>query len=114
MFARITIIHVYLDRIDEAVELYRKSFIPDAKKQKGYRGDVLLIDRKTGKGNSITFWESEKDAIANEENLFYQEQVVKFLTFFSAPVTVIREGYEVAISALGAPAKKKFPQKAKS
>ncbi len=114
MFARITIIHVYLDRIDEAVELYRKSFIPDAKKQKGYCGDLLLIDRKTGKGNSITFWKSEKDAIANEENLFYQEQVVKFLTFFSAPVTVIREGYEVEINAFEASAKKKFPQKAKS
>jgi hypothetical protein len=112
MFARITIIHVYPDRIDEAVELYRKSVIPDAKKQKGYRGDCLLIDRKTGEGNSITFWKSEKDAIANEENLYYQEQLVKFLVFFSAPP--IREGYEVAINALAALTKKKSTKKAKS
>ena len=112
MYARITIIHVPPARIDEAVKLYRKSVIPDAKKQKGYRGEVLLLDRKTGKGNSITFWKSEKDAIANEENLFYQEQLVKFLVFFSAPP--IREGYEVAINTWEAPAKKKTTKKAKS
>jgi hypothetical protein len=114
MYARITIIHVYPDRIDEAVELYRKSVIPDAKKQKGYRGDFLLIDRKTGKGNSITFWKSEKDAIANEDNLYYQEQLVKFLAFFQAPVNVVREGYEVVINTWGAPGKKKSTKKAKS
>jgi hypothetical protein len=112
MFARITIMHFYLDRIDEAVELYRKSVIPEAKKQKGYRGACFLVDRNTGNANAITFWKSEKDAIANEENCYYQEQLVKFRVWFSAPP--IREGYEVAISALGAPAKKKFPQKAKS
>jgi hypothetical protein len=113
MYARVTIIHVYPDRIDEGVERYRKSFIPDAKKQKGYCGDLLLVDPKTGKGNSITFWKSEKDAIANEENLFYQEQLVKFLTFFPPGKPPIREGYEVRINTFGIPAKKKAAKKAK-
>ena len=112
MFARITVIRIYQDRIDEGIKLYRKGFIPDAKKQKGYCGDILLVDRKTGRGNSITFWKSEKDAISNEENLFYQEQLVKFITFFSAPP--IREGYEVVLNTWGTSAKKKSPKKAKS
>jgi heme-degrading monooxygenase HmoA len=112
MYARITIIHVPPDRIDEGVKLYRKSVIPDAKKQKGYCGDLLLVDPKTGKGNSITFWESEKAAIATDENLFYQEQLVKFLTFFSAPP--IREGYEVRINTFEDLPKKKSTKKAKS
>jgi len=114
MFARITVIQIKLDRIDEAIQLYKKSVIPEAKKQKGYRGDVLLMDRKTGKGNSITFWKSEKDAIANEENLYYQEQVVKFLPFYSVPTTVVREGYEVRINTFEALDKKKSTKKAKS
>ncbi len=112
MYARNTIFYVHMDRIDEGAKLYRKSFIPEAKKQKGYCGDLLLIDRKTGKGSSITFWKSEKDALANEENLFYQEQLVKFITFFSAPP--IREGYEVLINTFTAPSRKKTAKKAKS
>jgi heme-degrading monooxygenase HmoA len=112
MFARITVMHVYLDRIDEAIELYRKSVIPEAKKQKGFRAACLLLDRSTGKGNAITFWKSEQDAIANEKNLYYQEQLVKFLVFFSAPP--IREGYEVQINTFEAPAKKKSGKKTNS
>jgi len=110
MYARNTIIHVPPDRIEECVKLYRKSVIPDAKKQKGYCGDLLLVDRKTGKGNSITFWKSEKDAIANEENLYYQEQLVKFLVFYTAPP--IREGYEVRINTFADLPKKKSAKKA--
>jgi len=112
IYARATIIHIYPDRIEEGVKLYRKSVIPEAKKQKGYCGDILLIDRKTGNGNSITFWNSEKDAIANEENCYYQEQIVKFIPFYTAPP--IREGYEVRINTFADPAKKKPSKKAKS
>lgn len=112
MYARATIIHIYPDRIEEGVKLYRKSVIPDAKKQKGYCGDILLIDPKTGNGNSITFWNSEQDAIANEKNCYYQEQIVKFIPFYSAPPT--REGYEVRINTFEASANKKAAKKAKS
>jgi hypothetical protein len=112
MFARMTMLPFKRELLEEGVQLYKQSVIPDAKKQKGYCGACLLIDPNLGKAISVTFWKSEKDAIANEENLYYQEQLVKFLVFFSAPP--IREGYEVRINALGAPAKKKTAKKAKS
>ena len=112
MYARATIIHIFPDRIEEGVKLYRRSVIPDAKKQKGYCGDILLIDPKTGKGNSITFWDSEKDALANEENLYYQDQLVKFIVFYTAPP--IREGYEVRINTFTDFPKNKSAKKAKS
>lgn len=95
MFARLTIVKIKLDRIDEAVKLYKESVIPAAKSQIGYKAAYLLLDRKTGKGVSVTIWESEEDALANEKNLYYQEQVTKFLPFYTAPP--IREGYEVMV-----------------
>jgi len=93
MYARLTIMQVKLDRIDEAVRLYKKSVVPAAKKQKGFMGASLLSDRLSGKGVSITYWRNEKLALANEENLYYQEQLVKALDMFAGPP--IKEGYEV-------------------
>jgi len=95
MYARLTIFQIKLEKIEEAIKLYKKSVIPAARLQKGYRGIYLLTDKKTGKGISMGLWNSEKNALANEENLFYQEQLVKFLDFYTMPP--IREGYGVSL-----------------
>ncbi len=97
MFARLTIVQVKIDKLDETVKIFEEGVIPAAKSQKGYRGGYLLTDRKTGKGMSITLWDSEEDAIANEQSGYYQEQVGKFKDFFTAPP--VREGYEVSLQA---------------
>jgi len=105
MFARMTVLQLRPETIDEAIELFRLSVIPEAKKQEGYRGACLLIDRSLGKGKAVTFWNRERDALANEANLYYQEQLIKFLNMFAAPPS--REGYEVVVHEIGSPAKKK-------
>lgn len=97
MFARLTIVQVKMDKLDESVKLYEDNVIPAVKSQKGFRGDYLLTDRKTGKGVSITLWDSEEDAIANEQSGYYQEQLGKFKDLFTAPP--VREGYEVSAQA---------------
>jgi len=97
MFARLTIVQVKSDKLDETIKIYQESVIPAAKLQKGYRRGYLLTDRKTGKGVAITLWDSEEDAIANEQSGYYQEQVGKFKDFFTAPP--VREGYEVSLQA---------------
>lgn len=97
MFARFTTAQIPIERIDIFIKIYEESVVPAAKSQKGYKGIYLFVDRKTGKGVSIGLWESEEDAIANEENRYYQEQVAKFITFYTIPP--IREGYEVVVQA---------------
>ncbi len=97
MFARLTIVQVKSDKIDETIKIFEENVIPAAKSQKGFRGGYLLTDPKTGKGISITLWDSEEDAIANEQSGYYQEQVAKFKDFFTAPP--VREGYEVSLQA---------------
>jgi len=97
MFARLTIFQLKSDKIDEAIKIYEESTIPAAKSWKGFRGIYLLTDRKTGKGVSISLWDSEEDAIANEQSGYYQEAVSKFKDVLAAPP--VREGYEVSLQA---------------
>ncbi|MCK4557078.1 MAG: hypothetical protein KAU47_06130 [Candidatus Aminicenantes bacterium] len=98
MFARLTIFRISPDRVDEGTKLYKESVLPAAREQKGYRGANVMVDRKTGNAVTITLWESEKDAVENEKNRYYLEQVAKFRTFYKKPP--IREGYEIVIRDL--------------
>lgn len=95
MYTRLTILNVKPEKIQEAIETFRKSVIPAAKLQKGFVAAYLLQDRQTGKGMALTFWKSEAAALANEHNLYYQEQLVKFIEMLASPP--IREGYEVRV-----------------
>jgi heme-degrading monooxygenase HmoA len=95
MFARLTILQVKPDDLDEVVKIYRDKVVPAAKSQKGYKGALLLNDRKTGKGISIALWESEGDALENEKSGYYQEQVGRFKDYITKPP--VREGYEVSV-----------------
>ena len=94
-FARLTIFKVRPDTIDETAKIFEEGVVPGAKSQKGYKGIYLLVDRKTGKGISMSLWDSEEDAIANEQSGYYQEQVGKFKDFMTA--APVQEGYEVAV-----------------
>ena len=95
MFARFTIVQVNAEKIDETIKLYEESVVPTAKSQKGFRGITLFTDRQSGKGYSISIWDSEEDAIANEQSGYYKEQVGRFAEFMTAPP--VQEGYEVVV-----------------
>ena len=93
MFARVTRTRIQLDKVDETIKSVKESIIPAAKSQKGFRGLYALRDRKIGKSITISLWETEEDAIANEKSGYYQEQLTKIASYLTeAPV---REGYEV-------------------
>lgn len=95
MYVRLLIIQTDPQRIDEASMLFEESVIPLCKDKKGYKGASFLADRKTGKSIFITQWESEEDMLATEQSRFFQEQVVKFIGFFTS--NPIREAYEVVL-----------------
>jgi len=95
MFARVTRINVKPEKVGDAVRLYEASVLPAAESQKGFRGLLLLTDQGSGRGMSITLWDSEEDALENEQSRYYQSQLVKFMPFFSGPPS--REGFEVSL-----------------
>ncbi|MEW5830847.1 MAG: hypothetical protein AB1846_18300 [Chloroflexota bacterium] len=102
MFTRATVVQVRLDKVDEAISIYRDSVIPAAQRQEGFRDAILLTNRNTGKSISLTFWNTEDEMLSGEASGYYQEQLAKFKDILTA--APIREEYEVAVQALAAPA----------
>jgi len=97
MFVRMTTLSFNRDKADEGIRIFDESVVPAARAQKGYRGAYLFADREAGRCVALTFWDDEASAKANEENRYYQEQLVKFIPLFaSAPV---RDIYEVVIES---------------
>lgn len=97
MYARQTTMSFRTEMYDEGIRIFRESVVPAAKAQKGFRAAYLLADREAGRAVALTFWDDEASAMANEENRYYQEQLVKFLPLFASPP--VREGYEVVVEA---------------
>lgn len=97
MYVRMTTLTFRLERYDEGIRIFNESVIPAAKRQKGFQGFYVLADRKAGRCVALTFWDNEAAAVANEENLYYQEQLVKFMPLFLSDP--LREGYELVIES---------------
>lgn len=64
MYARVTNTQVAGDKIDEAISVWRDKLTPRLKQAKGFKGVYVMGDRGTGKGMSITLWETKEDADA--------------------------------------------------
>jgi heme-degrading monooxygenase HmoA len=90
-----TTIHIRAGEMDAAASLYADSVVPAARQQPGCQGAWLLVDRATGKGVSITLWDSEDNMNAGESSGYYREQVGNFAPMMTAPP--VREVYEVAV-----------------
>ena len=97
MYARTTTMQLKIAFIDDALKVYKKSIVPAALAQKGLVELKFFLDRQSGKAISMAIWEDEKDAKANEESRYYQEQAVKLISFYANPP--MKEGYEVAVKA---------------
>jgi len=95
MYARMLIIQVQLDKLDEAVQLFQESVVPFARQQSGFVSIMLLTDPSNGQGVSVSIWESEADLKANEASGYFQEQLARFSSLFVVPP--VRTIYEVSV-----------------
>ena len=95
MHARVTFATAEPAKVDQSIKIMKDSILPAAKKQKGFKGLIYLLNRKTGKGMSIVMWNTEGDMTAGESSGFYQEQVAKVIPLLSGPPTM--EHYEVSL-----------------
>jgi len=97
MYARVTVTMSKLDKFDEGGPLWRERVLPNLLKAEGFRGVLVLNDRKTGKGYTITLWTTEAAMKALETSGAYTQAVSVFKDFFTAPPTM--ELYEVFLQA---------------
>lgn len=93
MHARLLKMSTKPERIDEAAMLFEESVIPLCKNKTGYKGAFFMGDRQSGICLPITLWDSEEDLLETEKSRFFQEQVIKFMDFFTAPP--IKETFEI-------------------
>ena len=67
------------------------------RQQRGFKSGLLLTDPNTGKGVSVTLWETEADMIAGESSGYLQEQFAKVGAILVGPP--VTEHYEVSIQS---------------
>lgn len=95
MHARVTTAHVQPGKMDDSLAIWRDTVPPVVKAQSGFKGALFLIDRNTGKGMSVTLWETEADLKAVEASGVYHEVIAKFADVLAGPP--VREQYEVGV-----------------
>jgi heme-degrading monooxygenase HmoA len=95
MIARVTTVKGQPGREEEAITQYRDQVLPAVKGQAGYKGALLLIDRRAGTGISISLWESEEAQRASEAAVTQlRQQAAQQMGATQAPSVDI---YEVAV-----------------
>jgi heme-degrading monooxygenase HmoA len=94
MFARTTVMQGRPDTMNEAARIFTDSVLPAAQQQKGFKGALFLPDPASGKGLSVTLWETEEDLKAGESSGYFKEQIARFGPLMAGPP--MREVYWVA------------------
>ncbi len=58
MYARLTRVQAPVDKLDALTASFKDSALPALRKMPGYAGGTLAVDRGSGDGQAVTFWES--------------------------------------------------------
>jgi len=103
MFIRGTRVQTPHEKIDDAIANFKKQVMPNASKAPGYVGAALLIDRKSGAGIGITYWESAK-ALTNSEQVGIQTRTNAVQNVTGTQIVNV-ERYEIVLMDRNAPPK---------
>lgn len=89
MYARITTTQFSPYRLEEAIGIARDHILPVAQQQTGFKGYLMLVDRSTGKGMTITLWEDEADRkVTGANSAYYREALGKVVPLLMDAPTV--------------------------
>jgi heme-degrading monooxygenase HmoA len=95
MYARVTTFQGPPESTDDAIIVTREKALPQARQIPGFKGALSLVDRTTGRGLTITLWESEEALQTSEEAANQIRSDAVAAVTGGAVVSVDR--YEVAI-----------------
>ncbi len=93
MRARVVTFQHQPGKIDEALQFFRESVLPELRQQAGFQGATVLVDRSNNKVVGITLWQ-RTEAELQEALPSLQAQFAKSSSRFA--VAPIVETYEVA------------------
>jgi heme-degrading monooxygenase HmoA len=95
MYARAVNIQFQSGKIQEASSIVKDSIVPVMQKQKGFKGQLLLTRRDTGKAISINLWETQDDLTLFEASPLYRELMGNLAGVLAGPPS--GERYEVSV-----------------
>ena len=93
MYARVFSSQLVSGKTEDAVSVWRDKVAPTLKQAKGFKGAYLVGDRGTGKGLTLTLWETKEDADAMNASL--AQNLALFDGLFAAQPSL--ETYEVLL-----------------
>ena len=94
MLARLLRLTGPATKIDSGIENYTSRVVPALRKLDGYSGSRLLVNRETGAGMSLTYWNDEQTLRASEAAL--TDVRGEAASQFGAE-TPVAENYEIAV-----------------
>ena len=96
MYARVTTTQFSPYRLDESIHIAREQIVPAAQQQSGFKGYLMLVDRSTGKGITITLWDGEEDRdLTSPNSSYYRDAIGKIVPLLEdAPLV---EDFELVI-----------------
>jgi len=103
MFIRGTRVQTPPEKVDDAIANFKKQVVPNVSKTPGYAGAGLLIDRKSGAGIGITYWESAK-ALSNSEQAGIKTRTDAVQNVTGTQIVNV-ERYELVVMERNAPPK---------
>jgi heme-degrading monooxygenase HmoA len=95
MYARVVTSQYQAGKLEEAIQIYRESILPEARKRPGFKGAIGLVDPSTGKAMSIVLWQTEADMRAGETSGSLQAQLAKIVAFLATAPLI--ETFEVVV-----------------
>ena len=96
MYARVTPTQFSPYRLEESIHIAREQIVPAAQQQTGFKGYLMLVDRSTGKGITITLWEGEEDReVTGPNSSYYRDAIGKVVPLLEAAPMV--EDLEIVI-----------------
>ena len=93
MYARVIKSNLVVGKTEDAISIWRDKVAPSIKQAKGFKGAYLVGDRGTGKGLTITLWETKEDADAMNAGL--SQTLALFDGLFTEQPSL--ESYEVLL-----------------
>ncbi|MGA7911139.1 MAG: antibiotic biosynthesis monooxygenase [Candidatus Dormiibacterota bacterium] len=67
MFLRATRVHTPPEKVEQAIENFETNIVKGLRSAPGNQGAVLLVNRQTGAGLGVTYWETAKALAASEQ-----------------------------------------------
>jgi quinol monooxygenase YgiN len=96
MYARVTTTPISPYRVEEAVHLAEETTMPAARKQPGFKGYLMLVDKSNGMAITITFWQDENDRLCTSPgSAYYKDSISQLVPMLTGAPAV--EDYDVVL-----------------